>query len=456
MQPATWEKSRVYGLDKEQFSVVKAIIVDVMFVTLELYVGFFGIIWHKSQDIVRYFNWDVENEYLVSLGFMIIMNLIGIVKDLPFKLYGTFVLEEKHGFNKQTIGFFFKDQIKGILLGQLLTLPISAAIIYIVSNGGDYFFVWLWLFLFFVTLTMIFIYPVFIAPLFDKYSPLEEGALRTSIEQLAAQLKFPLKQLYVVEGSKRSAHSNAYFYGLFGSKRIVLFDTLLMSRREQADDKEKKDDKTEVTDEREKSVAPEPEADQPSEPSERAESVAKEQPSAVGLIDFTDFGIFEKIDANNRGCRDDEVLAVLAHELGHWQHNHFTINIVLMQSHLLIMFVVFASLFTFGPLYTAVGFESGERPVLIGLMLVLTYVLSPFNTLIQFIMTKMSRRFEYQADAFAKNLGYTNELARALIKLNIDNLGFPIFDSWYSAWNHSHPTLFERLGALKDSEKKQD
>lgn len=453
MDAETWEKARTYGMDKEQFAITKAIVIDVLVVTLELYFGLFGYVWHRSMDIARYMNWNVYNEYSVSMVFMIIMNLFGAMKDLPFKVYGTFVLEERHGFNKQTVGFFAWDQLKGIVLGQVLTLPISTTIIYIVSNGGDLFFVALWVFLFVVTLIMILIYPLFIAPLFDTYTPLKDGPLRTAIEELAARLNFPLKKLYVVEGSKRSAHSNAYFYGVCGSKRIVLFDTLLMRQAEHSDEHERLDENADRAEEREKSVAPSVDSDKPSK---RAQSVAKAQPSAAGLLDFADFDIFEKIDTSVRGCRNDEVLAVLAHELGHWKHNHFTYNIVLMQSQLLFMFVAFANLFTYRPLYQAVGFHYNEHPVLVGLILVLTYVMSPFNTAIQFGMTKVSRRFEYQADAFAKSLGYTKELARALIKLNIDNLGFPIFDPLYSAWNHSHPTLFERLVALKGDEKKQD
>lgn len=473
MQPSTWEKARTYGLDKEQFSVFKSIVMDLLLVSLELYVGYLGSVWQYSKEILQSLGWDDTNEYTVSIVFMTVMNVIGIAKDMPFKLYGTFVLEEKHGFNKQTIEFFFKDQLKGILVGQVLTLPITVAIIYIVSNGGDYFFVWLWLFLCCVTMMMIFIYPVLIAPLFDKYSPLEAGQLRTSIEDLAARLKFPLKQLYVVEGSKRSAHSNAYFYGLFGSKRIVLFDTLLMKKREPSLVKETAGESEEnATDSTEQPPTADSDENQKTDTAaaaateaaaqERARSVVRDddnvdiEPEAGGdMIDFKDLGITEKVDASEKGCRDEEVLAVLAHELGHWKHNHFTINIILLQIHLLLMFIVFAILFKYKPLYQAVGFRRNEQPILIGLMLVLTYVLSPLNALIQFVMTKMSRAFEYQADRFAKELGYRRELARALLKLNIDNLGFPIFDSWYSAWNHSHPTLFERLAALKD-EKKQD
>ena len=106
-------------------------------------------------------------------------------------------------------------------------LPLVAAIIKIVYWGGDFFFLYLWAFVVGFTLFMMILYPEFIAPLFDKYTPLPEGELRTEIEKLAASIEFPLYKLFVVEGSKRSSHSNAYFYGFFKFKRIVLFDTLL-------------------------------------------------------------------------------------------------------------------------------------------------------------------------------------------------------------------------------------
>lgn len=453
MHPDTWEKARAYGLDKERFSVIRSLFLHALVTTIELYYGYYGYLWHLSQDFLGNNGYDAVNEYYISLVFLTLINIIGIFKDLPFKLYGTFVLEEKHGFNKQTFGFFVKDQLKSAIVGQILTIPLSAAIIYIVSNGGNYFFVWLWLFLCFVTMVMIFIYPVLIAPLFDKYSPLEQGALRTSIEELAAALKFPLKQLYVVEGSKRSAHSNAYFYGLFGSKRIVLFDTLLMKKKRAKSEMPEGADANDSNEEDQPEPEPEP---APARTEDRAQSQARQLPPKDGstdVIDFSSFGITERINPDNKGCCDEEVLAVLAHELGHWKHNHFTINMVLLQAHLLLMFVAFANFFELEILYTSVGFYTQETPILIGLVLVLTYVLSPVNAIIQFFMTKASRAFEYQADAFAKDLGYTNELARALVKLNVDNLGFPIYDPLYSAWNHSHPTLFERLAALKDKKK---
>lgn len=433
----TFEKARVYGLDKEQFAIFKAIITDVLVVSLEFYFGFLSLVWHKSEVFVRRFNWDDRNEIYISCIFMIILNSINLFKELPFKIYGTFVLEEKHGFNKQTPIFFIKDQIKGFVVGQLISIPISCAVIYIVQRGGDYFFVWLWLFTGILTLVLMTLYPVFIAPLFDKYSPLEVGPLRTSIEELAAKLKFPLAQLYVVEGSKRSAHSNAYFYGLWGSKRIVLFDTLLINKGKShpTDDEKKVDDSNET------------------------ETNSKHSKEREKWIEKETEGQTEKENENKevgKGCKDEEVLAVLAHELGHWKLGHVTKNIIFMQFHLLLMFSAFAYLFKFDPLYQAVGFHGGERPVLVGLLLIVSYVLGPYNAIINFVMTIVSRAFEYQADAFAKDLGYSKELAKALIKLNIDNLGFPIYDWMYSAWNHSHPTLLQRLNRLKETSSRDD
>lgn len=393
----TFEKARVYGLDKEQYAIFKAIITDVIIVSLEFYFGFLALAWHKSKILTQRFHLDANNEIHVSCVFMILLNLINLLKELPFKIYSIFVLEERHGFNKQTALFFIKDQLKGFVIGQLISIPISCAVIYIVQSGGDYFFLWLWAFTGFVCLLLMTIYPVFIAPLFDKYSPLEDGPLRSSIEQLSSQLKFPLAQLYVVEGSKRSAHSNAYFYGLWGSKRIVLFDTLLLNKGKTGDD--------------------------------------------------------VKEDDTGKGCEDSEVLAVLAHELGHWKLGHVTKNIVFMQVHLLLMFAAFAYLFKYAPLYQAVGFPIGHQPILVGLLLVVSYVLGPYNAVISFGMTIVSRTFEYQADAFAQKLGYSKELAKALVKLNIDNLGFPVYDWMYSTWNHSHPTLLQRMARLNEAKK---
>lgn len=386
-------------MDKAEFSVFKTVAEGMIIATLELYFGFIAIVWSRSKMYTAQLNMNPENEIHVSCVFLVLINILGIFKDLPFKIYSIFVLEEKHGFNKQTAMFFVKDQIKGFAVSQVISVPLAAAIIFIVQWGGDYFFIYLWGFTGVVSLLLLTIYPIFIAPLFDKYRPLDDGPLKKSIEDLAASLKFPLTKLYVVEGSKRSAHSNAYFYGLFNSKRIVLYDTLLLNKG-QADDS--------------------------------------------GL----------KEEEKGKGCTDSEILAVLAHELGHWKLGHVTQNLIIAQVHLFLMFFAFGYLFKYDPFYRAIGFTDGSQPILVGLLIILQYVLAAYNAVISFAMTVLSRLFEYQADAFAMKLGHSKELGKALIKLNVDNLGFPVYDWLYSAFNHSHPTLLQRLDRLKDDGKK--
>lgn len=401
MTVETFEKARLYGLDKEQFDVIKQICMDVVVSTIEMYIGYIGYVWTKSEEVASYFGYSVDHEILISCIFMFLNSCIGIVKDIPFKIYHTFVLEEQHGFNKQTVGFFIKDQIKAFVVTQVLMIPIICAIIYIVQYGGDHFFLWLWLFCGIVGLALMTIYPAVIAPLFDKYRPLEDGPLKKSIEDLAASLNFPLTKLLVVEGSKRSAHSNAYFYGLWKSKRIVLFDTLLLNKGKKEEEVENKED--------------------------------------VG-----------------KGCTDEEVLAVLGHELGHWKLGHINKNIIIMQANLLFNFLIFSYLFKFDAFYLALGLPKGKKPILVGLLVILTYVLAAYNMVLHFLMTVLSRTFEYQADAFAKDLGFADKLKDSLIKLNIDNLGFPYYDKLYSAWHHSHPTLLQRLEVLKADSKKKE
>ena len=166
------------------------------------------------------FFWDLAGDVATdetyrSMTFVFYYNIFSTITGLPFSIYSVFVLEEKHGFNKQTVPFYIKDQIKSFVVGQVIMLPLVAAIIKIIHWGGDYFFVYLWVFVLLFTVFMMIVYPEFIAPLFDKYTPLPEGDLRGKIEELAASIDFPLYKLFVVEGSKRSSHSNAYFYGFF-------------------------------------------------------------------------------------------------------------------------------------------------------------------------------------------------------------------------------------------------
>lgn len=148
-----------------------------------------------------------------------------------------------------------------------------------------------------------------------------------------------------------------------------------------------------------------------------------------------------------QGCSNPEVLAVLGHELGHWKLGHTVKNIVISQMNSFLCFFLFAVLIGRKELFMAFGFHD-TQPTLIGLMIIFQFIFSPYNELLSFCLTVLSRRFEFQADAFARNMGRSSELYSALIKLNKDNLGFPVADWLFSMWHYSHPPLLERLRAL--------
>lgn len=179
--------------------------------------------------LARYFPSWFQGEIGHTLVFFFVFNLITTILSLPLSYYNTFVLEEKFGFNKQTVKLWVTDILKSQALGVVIGGPILAATLKIIQKTGNSFFYYLWLFSVFVQVFAITIYPIAILPLFNKLSPLEPGPIKTGVEELAKKLKFPLHELYVIDGSKRSAHSNAYFYGLPWKKHIVIYDTLLQA-----------------------------------------------------------------------------------------------------------------------------------------------------------------------------------------------------------------------------------
>ena len=233
---------------------------------------------------------------------------------------------------------------------------------------------------------MIYIFPTFIQPLFNEVVPLEEGELRKEIENLASSLKFPLTQLFKIDGSKRSHHSNAYMYGFWKNKRIVLFDTLI------------------------------------------SQTTTK------------------------------EIVAVLAHELGHWALSHTIQGLIISQC------VSFALFYSYGmvkdntDMYQSFGYDFDDNttsiPHAVGISLFLTTLWKPVNQVLQFLLTLNTRKNEFQADAFAVNLGYGNKLTSALVKLQIENLSNMNPDPLYSAYHYSHPPLVERLSAIDVGMKK--
>ncbi|CAB3408529.1 unnamed protein product [Caenorhabditis bovis] len=391
-----YKKARDYKLDNHQYNFAHSIFCQLVS-TVQLITGYYPILWY-------YFS----GYQFQSVLFIVVNSIFDVLIDLPWDLYSTFVIEEKHGFNKQTIGFYFIDRVKKSVLGLVLTIPIVFGIEWIVENGGPYFFLYVWLFLSIVIFILLTVYPAFIAPLFDKYFPLPEGELRTKIEALASSLQYPLTKLYVVNGSKRSAHSNAYMYGFWKNKRIVLYDTLLSG--------------------------------------DVKEQVLELYRQSGEKVDLTEAD-------KKRGMNNDEVVAVLGHELGHWALWHTAINLVITELNLFFSFAVFAYFYKSPVLFEAFGFH--DTPILIGLILVFVYVLAIYNQLAQTAVTVHSRSAEFGADEFAVKLGHGQNLIGALTKLGVDNLSMPIDDPLYSWCNHTHPPVVERVAAVKRLEVKK-
>lgn len=223
----TFDKSQAYGRAKSKFGFV-ASLYGVIQNTAFIYFDVLPKIWDLTGTwLPKLLPAKYTGEITHTLLFFFVFNIIGTVLNLPIAYYSTFVLEEKFGFNKQTIKLWLTDMLKGQALTVVLGAPILSAFLAIIQKTGNQFFYYLWLFGVVVSVFMITIYPIAILPLFNKLSPLEAGSLKTGVEALARRLNFPLKELYVIDGSKRSAHSNAYFFGLPWKKHIVIYDTLI-------------------------------------------------------------------------------------------------------------------------------------------------------------------------------------------------------------------------------------
>lgn len=223
-----FRKAQSYGLDKIRFGMV-ASLYDVIEGVGFLLLGFAPLTWdYAVKTGADRLGWTEEdNEIKISLLWLLLVTVIGIIAKLPFDLYSTFQIEQKHGFNQQTLGLFFTDQLKTLALTCVIGGPFVATMLYIIKKGGEYFYLYVWAFFCVFSILMMTLIPVFIMPLFNKYEPLPEGDLKNRIYALADRLKYPLTKLFVMDGSKRSSHSNAFMFGFGNNKRIVLFDTLI-------------------------------------------------------------------------------------------------------------------------------------------------------------------------------------------------------------------------------------
>jgi STE24 endopeptidase len=229
----TFEKSQGYSRAKAKFSIwsgVYSFIQNVVFIKYDILPKVWTIGKQIYTALSPYLPAVMQSSVIVhSLCFLFVFNSISTVLSLPVSYYQNFILEEKFGFNKLTIKLWITDMIKSTVLMLLFGMPILAGFLKIIDYFGDSFIFYVWLFLMIVQVVAIAIYPTLIQPFFNKLTPLEEGELKSSIENLASGNKFPLTKLYVIDGSKRSSHSNAYFYGLPWSKQIVIYDTLIQT-----------------------------------------------------------------------------------------------------------------------------------------------------------------------------------------------------------------------------------
>lgn len=369
-----YDKSQAYGRAKAKFGFVSnlyGLITNIAIYQYDILPKLWAITgnWMASYAPDRF-----SGEISHSILFFFTFNFVSQLLSLPISYYSTFVLEEKFGFNKQTKTLFFTDLLKSQALMVAFGTPVLAGFLEIIQSTGNQFFAYLWAFAVAVQIFGITIFPIFIQPLFNKLAPLEEGELRERVEKLATRLNFPLTQLYTIDGSKRSAHSNAYFYGLPWKKQIVIYDTL----------------------------------------------IAKSEPA--------------------------EIEAVLGHELGHWSLSHTTKLLCIAQAHLFYVFSLFSVFIHNNSLYHSFGFHN-SHPIMIGFIL-FSEALAPMDTVIKFFMNILSRKFEFEADKFALDLGYKTELAKSLIKLQIENLSTMDADWLYASYHYSHPILSERLKAL--------
>lgn len=343
--------------------------------------------------LARYAPARFSGEISQSLVFVFLFSLLETIAGLPLSYYHTFVLEENFGFNKMTVKLWITDLLKGQALGIGLGIPIGSAFLWIIKKTGGNFFYYLWLFMLFIQLTAATIYPILIIPLFNKLSPLEPGPLKEAVEALARRLKFPLDELQVIDGSKRSAHSNAYFTGLPWKKKIVIYDTLL-----------------------EQSTHKEVEAVLAHELGHWKMGHTSRLLLIGQLQTFYIFALFSAFIKNRS----------LYEAFGFHNQQPIMIGLIL--------------------------FNEVLAPADIPIKLLMNIITRSFEY--QAGMSRSCRTLEDApltqpfADNFALNLGYKAELAASLTRLQIKNLSAMDADWMYSGFHYSHPILTERLRAI--------
>ena len=336
----------------------------------------FGGVYNYIDLYVRDFAYnDIITGILFFAGLTIITDIIS----LPFSIYSTFVIEEKYGFNKTTPRIFISDKLKQYFLMLLIGTPILYLVLYFFQNYGEYAWLYVWIFLVSFSIIMQPIFNSFIAPMFNKFTPLEDGPLLKKIEDYLSKVNFPVKKLEVMDGSKRSSHSNAYFSGIGKNKRIALFHTLV-----------------------------------------------------------------EQMD-------DEEIVSVIAHEVGHYKLKHIYSGIVLNAIQSGVMLYIL-SLFLLNQDLFAV-FKMDNLSIYASLLF-FSILYTPISMLIGVFFSIISRKNEFSADEYsAKTALMPEALISGLKKMSKENLS-NLTPHWLNVFlNYSHPPVLERIEALKKHAK---
>jgi STE24 endopeptidase len=367
-----YRKSQRYHKTNARFGLLLSLLSFILILLLVI-TGSFG-----SLD--KWVSGITSNSIWQALLFFGILGFAGDLLSTPFSIYSTFVIEEKFGFNKTTPKTFVLDKLKSWLMLALIGGGLLALIIYIYEQTGAHFWIWVWVVMALFSIFMSMFYSSLIVPLFNKQEKLEEGALRDKIEAFAVKAGFKLKNIYKIDGSRRSTKANAYFTGLGSKKRIVLYDTLIEKHSE------------------------------------------------------------------------EEIVAVLAHEIGHYKKKHIISSLVIsLINSLLTLFILSLFIRPDSEIALALAQSLGAEEFSFHMgILAFGILYGPLSFITATLMNLWSRKNEYEADHFAKSYGLASALKSALIKLSVDSLSNLRPHPAYVYFHFSHPTLLQRIGKLEE------
>ena len=360
-------KAKNYSKEKGKVSLISS--------TLSTLITLFFLIFEGYGWLDNFISLYYDIPFLKSGIFFLVLFILSDFISIPFSCYNTFVIEEKYGFNKTTVKTFVLDKIKGYLLTLMVGGILLFGAIYIVSLLENSFWFWLWLSLSFIMLIVNMFYADLIVPIFNKLTPLEAGSLREKIESYTKKVGYSLKNIYIIDGSKRSTKANAFFSGLGPRKTIALYDTLVEKHTE------------------------------------------------------------------------EELVAVLAHEVGHYKKKHVFTSLFLTISQLGLMCFLLETCLKVGEISQALG---GKEMVFHLGLVAFGILYSPIGTILSILMNINSRKNEFEADYYAKTTYNGAALELALKKLSVDSLSNLYPHPLYTFIHYSHPPLLKRLSALNE------